>query len=261
MRNTKKKPEPHPIDILAGERVREIRLLKGMTQGELAEKIGVTFQQIQKYESAVNRISASRLYLICDVLETTIPEFFTGLYSRRRKTSRVMKMLESAEAVKLAGLFLKMSHGKRQRFYEVGKPLVRIKGGNERNVTITDKPNAIPKSHPADIYVGKRIWQIRTITNMTQRQLSRKIDVQHQQIQKYEEAINRVSVSKLYLICEALETTIPEFFADLYEKRKKKGIMKMIDSEEGTKLAGLFFRMSPCNSKHFIDLGKEFAEG
>ena len=205
MRNTKKKPEPHPIDILAGERVREIRLLKGMTQGELAEKIGVTFQQIQKYESAVNRISASRLYLICDVLETTIPEFFTGLYSRRRKTSRVMKMLESAEAVKLAGLFLKMSHGKRQRFYEV--------------------------------------------------------DVQHQQIQKYEEAINRVSVSKLYLICEALEMSLPEFFENLYEKQKKKGIMKMIDSDEGTKLAGLFFRMSPCNSKHFIDLGKEFAEG
>ena len=261
MRNTKKKPEPHPIDILAGERVREIRLLKGMTQGELAEKIGVTFQQIQKYESAVNRISASRLYLICDVLETTIPEFFTGLYSRRRKTSRVMKMLESAEAVKLAGLFLEMSHGKRQRFYDVGKSLVRIKGGNERNVTITDKPNAIPKSHPADIYVGKRIWQIRTITNMTQRQLSRKIDVQHQQIQKYEEAINRVSVSKLYLICEALEMSLPEFFENLYEKQKKKGIMKMIDSDEGTKLAGLFFRMSPCNSKHFIDLGKEFAEG
>ena len=171
-----------------------------------------------------------------------------------------MKMLESAEAVKLAGLFLKMSHGKRQRFYEVGKSLVRIKGGNEGNVTITDKPNAIPKSHPVDVYVGKRIWQIRTITNMTQRQIAGKIDVLHQQIQKYEEAINRVSVSKLYLICEALEMSLPEFFADIYEKRKKKGIMKMIDSEEGTKLAGLFFKMSPGNRKHFIDLGKEFVE-
>ena len=153
-----------------------------------------------------------------------------------------------------------MSHGKRQRFYEVGKPFVRTKGGNERNVTITDKPDAIPKSHPADVYVGKRIWQFRIITNMTQRQLAGKIDVLHQQIQKYEEAMNRVSVSRLYLICEALEISLPEFFADLYEKQKK-GIMKMIESDEGTKLAGLFFRMSPSNRKHFIELGKEFVEG
>ena len=260
MRKTKKKLESHPIDILAGERVREIRLLKGMTQGKLAEKIGVTFQQIQKYESAINRMSASKLYLFCEALETTIPELFTELYSRRRKTSRVMKMLESAEAVKLARLFFKMSHGKRQHFYEFGKSLVETKRGSEGNAKITDKPNVTPQSHPVDVYVGKRIWQIRTITNMTQRQLAGKIDVQHQQIQKYEEAINRVSVSKLYLICEALEMSLPEFFADLYEKRKKKGIMKMIDSEEGTKLAGVLFRMSPSNRKHFIDLGKEFVE-
>ena len=170
-------------------------------------------------------------------------------------------MLESAEAVKLAKLFFKMSHGKRQHFYEFGKSLVETKRGSEGNAKITDKPNAIPKSHPVDVYVGKRIWQIRTITNMTQRQIAGKIDVQHQQIQKYEEAINRVSVSKLYLICEALEMSLPEFFADLYGKRKKKGAVKMIESEEGTKLAGLFFRMPSSNRKHFIDLGKEFVEG
>ena len=96
---------------------------------------------------------------------------------------------------------------------------------------------------------------------MTQRQLSYKIDVQHQQIQKYEEAINRVSVSKLYLICEALGVSIPEFFDDLYRKRKsKRGVMGMIESEVGTKLAGLFFRMSPGNRKHFIGLGKKLVE-
>ena len=261
MRKTKKKPEPHPIDIFAGERVREIRLLKGMTQGELAKQTGVAFQQIQKYESAANRISASRLYLICETLGTTMPEFFTGLYPKRRKTSRVMKMLESAEAVKLAGMFFKMPSGNRQQFYEIGKSLVITKGGKEGNVTITDKPSATPKSHPVDVYVGKRIWQFRIITNMTQRQLAGKIDVLHQQIQKYEEALNRVSVSKLYLVCEALEMSLHEFFADLYDKRKKKGIMKIIESEEGTKLAGLFFRMSPSNRKHFIKLGKEFVEG
>ena len=69
-----------------------------------------------------------------------------------------------------------------------------------------------------------------------------------------------MSASKLYLICEALGVSIPEFFADLYGKKMKQGIMRMIDSEAGTKLAGLFFKMSPSNRKHFIRLGKKLVE-
>ena len=245
-----------------GRRVRELRQTKGWTERELAEKIGVTFQQLQKYENASNRISASRLYLMCEALETTIPEFLAELYSRRRKKGGAMKMLESAEAVKLARLFFKISSRNHQRLYETGKPLVKTQRGKEGHTTITDKPVTHPKAHPVDIYVGRRIWQLRIITDMTQRQISEKIDVSHQQIQKYEEARNRVSVSKLYLICEVLETTMPEFFADFYRKRKsKRGVMGMIESEAGTKLAGLFFRMSPGNRKRFMGLGKNLVEG
>ena len=171
-----------------------------------------------------------------------------------------MKIMESAEAVELTELFFKMSHGKRQRFYEAGHIFVE-EGYRKGWAIIIGKPKGSPKSHPVDVYVGKRIWQIRTITNMTQRQLAGKIDVQHQQIQKYEEAINRVSVSRLYLICEALEMSLPEFFGDLYRKRKKRRIMRMIESEEGMKLVRLFFKMPPSNRKHFIKLGKEFVEG
>ena len=258
MRRVKRKLEIDPIDIFAGERVRKIRLLKGMTQGELAKRIGVAFQQIQKYESAANRISMSRLYLICKASGTTIPKFFTGIFYSRR--GRTMKIMESAEAVELTELFFKMSHGKRQRFYEAGHPLVK-EGYRKGWANITGKHKGNPKSHPVDVYVGKRIWQFRIINNMSRRQLSEKADVPQQQIQKYEEAINRVSVSRLCLICEALEMSLPEFFGDLYRKRKKRRIMRMIESEEGMKLVRLFFKMPPSNRKHFIKLGKEFVEG
>ena len=171
-----------------------------------------------------------------------------------------MKIMESAEAVELTELFFKMSHGKRQRFYEAGHPFVE-EGDRKGWAIIIGKPKGSPKSHPVDVYVGKRIWQFRIINDMSRRQLSEKADVPQQQIQKYEEAINRVSVSKLHLICEALETTIPEFFGDLYRKQTKKGIMKMIESKEGIKLVRLFFKMPPSNRKRFIKLGKEFVEG
>ena len=256
MSTTKKKLEPHPVDVFTGKRVRQLRQIEDWTERDLAEEIGVKYQQLQKYESAANRISMSRLYLICEALGTTIPEFFTEFYSRRRKKGRAMKMLEGAEAVKLAGLFFKMSPEKHRHLYETGKSLVKIKRGNEGDATVTDKPAANPTSHPVDIYVGRQIWQFRIVTNMTQRQLSEKVGVIQQQIQKYEEATNRVSVSKIYLICEAFGMSIPEFFADLYGKGKRKGIIEMLGSEEGTKLVALFFKMSQDGRNHFIGFGK-----
>ena len=64
------------------------------------------------------------LYLICEALETTIPEVFEELYSSKGKRSRAVKMLESPEVVKLAGLFFGMSPGDSERFMGLGKKLV-----------------------------------------------------------------------------------------------------------------------------------------
>ena len=258
---TEKKPEPRSIDVFVGNRVRQLRLDKGCTGRELAKRIGVAYQQVQKYESAANRISASRLYLICEALDTTIPEFFAEFYSSRRKKGKTMKILEGAEAVRLARLFFKMPEGERKRFYEIGKSLVKEKGRKEGNAKVTDIPVADPKAHPVDVYVGRQIWKFRTITNTTQRELAGKIDIGNQQIQKYEEGTHRVSASKLYLICEALEVGVSEFFEDLYRKRKRKGIMEMIEDGKGARLAGLFFKMPASNRKPFIRLGKNLVEG
>ncbi|NTJ66273.1 helix-turn-helix transcriptional regulator [Agrobacterium rhizogenes] len=67
---------PNPIDAYVGSRVRTRRLMLGMSQERLAEQIGVTFQQVQKYEKGTNRIGASRLQAIASVLAVPVAFFF-----------------------------------------------------------------------------------------------------------------------------------------------------------------------------------------
>jgi transcriptional regulator with XRE-family HTH domain len=63
-------------DVIVGERVRYFRTMAGMSQMELAEQCGITYQQIQKYESAQNRVSAGRLYQISQVFDVPVAAFF-----------------------------------------------------------------------------------------------------------------------------------------------------------------------------------------
>ncbi|MFN3692985.1 MAG: helix-turn-helix domain-containing protein [Candidatus Paceibacteria bacterium] len=69
----------HPVDAHVGKRIRHRRWMVGMTQAQLADKVGVKFQQIQKYETGINRISASRLWDVADALGVSISFFFEGL--------------------------------------------------------------------------------------------------------------------------------------------------------------------------------------
>lgn len=71
-----KKLKPHPVDVRVGERIREIRKSREMSQSDLAKQIGVRFQQVQKYENALNRISASRLYMTAEALDVEIGDLF-----------------------------------------------------------------------------------------------------------------------------------------------------------------------------------------
>lgn len=67
---------PHPVDIAVGKRVRGRRILMGLSQERLGDDLGVTFQQVQKYERGANRVSASRLYEISKVLDVPPSYFF-----------------------------------------------------------------------------------------------------------------------------------------------------------------------------------------
>lgn len=71
----------HHVDVHVGKRIRHRRWLLGMTQQQLAEQVGIKFQQIQKYETGANRVSASRLYDIADTLGVAVSFFFEGLPS------------------------------------------------------------------------------------------------------------------------------------------------------------------------------------
>jgi transcriptional regulator with XRE-family HTH domain len=69
---------PSPIDIHVGSRLRTRRVALGMTQATLGERLGLTFQQVQKYEKGKNRMGASRLQQAADVLGVAVPFFFEG---------------------------------------------------------------------------------------------------------------------------------------------------------------------------------------
>ena len=77
---------PDPVDIHVGSRLRMRRAMVGFSQERLAEAVGLTFQQVQKYERGTNRVSASRLYQFGKVLEVPVGYFFEQ-YSPTRKTA------------------------------------------------------------------------------------------------------------------------------------------------------------------------------
>ncbi len=73
------KKKPNPVDVHVGARLRLRRTSVGMSQEKLGEHLGITFQQIQKYEKGTNRIGASRLQNISEVLSTPVSFFFDGM--------------------------------------------------------------------------------------------------------------------------------------------------------------------------------------
>jgi transcriptional regulator with XRE-family HTH domain len=70
---------PHPVDVHVGQRLRQRRVAVGLTQDRLAKSVGITFQQVQKYERGTNRIVASRLFELAQVLKVSVEYFFDGL--------------------------------------------------------------------------------------------------------------------------------------------------------------------------------------
>src|SRR5919107_592625 len=70
---------PDPVDVHVGARIRTRRLLLGMNQETLANALGLTFQQVQKYEGGANRVSASRLSQVAEVLSVSVSYFFEDL--------------------------------------------------------------------------------------------------------------------------------------------------------------------------------------
>lgn len=123
MPNEKRKP--NPIDIHVGSRVRLRRTMSGMSQEKLGDALGITFQQIQKYEKGANRIGASRLQEISNVLSTPISFFFEDApgsggtsasgFAETNSTNYVVDFLSSTEGLQLNRAFVKISDPKVRR--------------------------------------------------------------------------------------------------------------------------------------------------
>lgn len=120
-----KNTERHLVDVFVGDRIKHFRGLRGITQKQLGEKVGVRFQQVQKYETGMSRISASRLYLVCEAFGITIPEFFAEFYEKEGRKIRKVSM-NGERGVILPQSFLKMPRKKRQQFTEFVKSLAEL---------------------------------------------------------------------------------------------------------------------------------------
>lgn len=118
----------HPVDVHVGKKIRQRRWLSGMTQQQLAEQVGIKFQQIQKYETGANRVSASRLWDIADALQVPVSFFFDGLVEESglapaESTSVPGNLLNDKEALDLVRSYYAIPENQRRRLFELARVL------------------------------------------------------------------------------------------------------------------------------------------
>lgn len=120
---TSGKKKPNPIDIHVGGRIRLRRNMQGMSQERLGEQLGITFQQIQKYEKGTNRVGASRLQEISSILQVPVAYFFedapggspTSGFAEDNQTDYVVDFLSSSEGLSLNRAFARIQDPKVRR--------------------------------------------------------------------------------------------------------------------------------------------------
>ena len=99
------KKSPQQTDVVVGHNIRFWRLERKMSQTDLANLLGLTFQQIQKYENGANRVGASRLMQIAEALEVPIHAFFEGAGSETPETHSPIKFVGDQQALRLVRAF------------------------------------------------------------------------------------------------------------------------------------------------------------
>lgn len=134
--------KPNPVDVYVGSRVRLRRTLLGLSQKKLGETIGLTFQQVQKYEGGANRIGASRLWDLSRVLDCPVSYFFEDMEddvqaaSPRNLTERTAEPekkesdpMTKRETLELVRAYYKITDPQvRRRIYELAKSLAAAEG-------------------------------------------------------------------------------------------------------------------------------------
>jgi transcriptional regulator with XRE-family HTH domain len=106
-----------PLDVTVGARIRIFRNHRGMSQGELAGKIGVTFQQVQKYEKGTNRVGASRLSRIAVVLGVSVGELFESSENKSATAKSPFRLLAERDALRVLDAFSRTTNPRVRRAF------------------------------------------------------------------------------------------------------------------------------------------------
>jgi transcriptional regulator with XRE-family HTH domain len=135
------KKHANPVDAQVGSRVRLRRMLIGMSQERLGELLGLTFQQVQKYEKGVNRIGAGRLFDVSRILGVPIDYFYESVssqtsggrsFSENETSPPVMEFVSSGEGLQLSLAFMRIKDPKvRKRVLDLVKSLAEEKDEDE----------------------------------------------------------------------------------------------------------------------------------
>jgi transcriptional regulator with XRE-family HTH domain len=131
----RRKAMAHPIDIHVGRRLKARRRLLGLTQERLAKAVNIRFQQIQKYESGVNRISASRLWSLAKALKVSVSYFFEGMNGHEPKEefeidsdfgfaeAPAAEILDDKETIDLVRYYYRLNEEPRKRLLDLAKAM------------------------------------------------------------------------------------------------------------------------------------------
>lgn len=132
------KKQANPIDAQVGNRVRLRRMLIGMSQEKLGDLLGLTFQQVQKYEKGVNRIGAGRLFEVSQILGVPIDYFYEGANGQHAPAANghnaaaappVLEFVSGGEGLQLALAFMRIKDAKvRKRMLDLVKSLADEQG-------------------------------------------------------------------------------------------------------------------------------------
>lgn len=127
--------KPHPVDVHVGKRLRLRRSMLCMSQDDLGKQVGITFQQIQKYERGTNRISASRIWEFARILNVSEEYFFEGLEGNKASGDSDCQLLDSKESQKLIKAYYDIPESEvRYKIRNLIKAIVESenpKGGDE----------------------------------------------------------------------------------------------------------------------------------
>ncbi|HAH09131.1 MAG TPA: transcriptional regulator [Alphaproteobacteria bacterium] len=132
----------NPVDLHVGKQIRQRRWLLGLTQQQLAQAVGIRFQQVQKYESGANRVSASRLWEIANALGVQVTFFYEGLDipgqeddAAQDRNSSVASALADKDANDLLRAYAGLAEGPRRRLLDLVRAMQEMVPPNAQHST------------------------------------------------------------------------------------------------------------------------------